>query len=70
MEVRTQVGRPVEDIPYLVSEEVSKATSRKKTDVKDVVDTLLGPPSLMSQFSMTMPENEEFHKTFEVFAMR
>lgn len=47
-EVRTQVGKATDDITYLVAEEVAKTTTHKKTNVKDVVDALLGPRALCS----------------------
>lgn len=56
--MRTRDENGIKDIPDLVSNEVSKAISRKKIDVKDVVVARLGSPSLMSQIDMNMLENE------------
>lgn len=41
-EARTQVVKAIEDIWNVVGNQFTKATSRKKTDVKDTIDALLG----------------------------
>lgn len=66
----TQVVKAIEDIPDLVAKEVTRAKSRKKIDVKDVVDALLGSPRLISQIDMTMIEHEEVLKTLALFSKR
>lgn len=52
---------------YLVADEVSKATSRKNTVQKYVVDALCGSPSLTSHISMAMLDHDYFFKTFALY---
>lgn len=66
-EERTQDENAIKDILDLVSKEVEKGARRKKTEVKDLVDALLGYTTLMSQISMTIPEKKEVLKTFALF---
>lgn len=69
-EVRKQAEKAIDGLPDLVANEVTKATSRKKTDVKDEVDDLLGSPSLMLRIAMAMLEHEKVFNTFKIFTKR
>lgn len=69
-EVRAKVVNSISYIPDLVAQEVSKATSRRKTDIKYVAEFLVGSTSLMTNMFMTLRENEEVLKTFALFSKR
>lgn len=62
--------KSINDIPDFVTMDVAKSTRRKKTDVKDVVDTLLGSPSLMKQIPLTILKHQEVLKNFFIFSNR
>lgn len=69
-DVSTQAEKAIDRLPDLVSDEFAKATSRKNTDLEDVVQALLGSPIPMLQRPMTMLEHEKFLNTFSLYAKR
>lgn len=57
-EVLRQDGESIKEILDVLAKDVEKSTRRKTTDVEDVVEALLGSPSLTPQMAITILEHE------------
>lgn len=65
-----QAKNAIDELPNLFDNGVAKATSLQKTYGEDEIEVLLGSLSLMSKMTMTMIEQEEVLKIFEIYGKR